>query len=258
MSDNLSPQLMSSLAEYCIRIGDTSLILGQRLAELCGHGPILEEDIAMTNISLDLIGQTRGFYSYACTLENKGRTEDDLAFLRDDRDFRNFLLSEQPNGDFAQTMLRQLLISAYQCHLFEALQSSKDETLCALAVKSLKEVRYHHRHSAEWIIRFGQGTEESRSRIMNAVEELWPYVEELFDSDETEKSLASAGLGVDSATLRESWHATIREAFDEAGLSVPEKYNSIRGSRSGKHSEHLGHLLAEMQVLHRSHPGAEW
>lgn len=258
MSNNPSPQQLQSLADYCIRIGDTSLILGQRLAEWCGHGPILEEDIAMTNISLDLIGQTRGFYSYACTLENKGRTEDDLAFLRNDRDFRNILLSEQPNGDFAQTMLRQFLISAFQCHLFDALQSSSDATLSALATKSLKEVRYHLRHSSEWIIRFGQGTDESRTRIIQAVDELWPYVEELFDADETERSLHAAGLGHDSSGLREPWHSTIREVFSEAGLEVPEKYNSIRGSREGKHSEHLGHLLAEMQVLHRSFPGAEW
>lgn len=258
MSNHKTLEIPQFLSEYCIRIGDTSLILGQRLAEWCGHGPILEEDIAITNISLDLIGQTRGFYSYACTLENKGRTEDDLAFLRNDRDFRNLLLSEQLNGDFARTMLRQLFLSAYQCHLFTALETSRDETLAALASKSLKEVRYHLRHSSEWIIRFGQGTEESRSRISNAIEDLWSYVEEMFDTDEIEQKLTAEGLAADSSTLRELWYSTIREIFREAGLHIPEKYNSIRGSRQGKHSEHLGHLLAEMQMLHRSFPGAEW
>ncbi|MFM8432345.1 MAG: 1,2-phenylacetyl-CoA epoxidase subunit PaaC, partial [Bacteroidota bacterium] len=158
----------------------------------------------------------------------------------------------------AQTMLRQLFLSAYQCHLFTALETSRDETLAALASKSLKEVRYHLRHSSEWIIRFGQGTEESRSRISNAIEYLWSYVEEMFDTDEIEQKLTAEGLAADSSTLRELWYSTIREIFREAGLHIPEKYNSIRGSRQGKHSEHLGHLLAEMQMLHRSFPGAEW
>lgn len=246
------------LAAYCIRLGDTSLILGQRLAEWCGHGPILEEDIALTNISLDLIGQTRGFYSYACSIEAKGRKEDDVAYLRDDRDFRNVLLAEQPNGDFGQTILRQFLISAFQELTYQQLLQSNDVTLAALAGKSLKEVRYHLRHSYDWLLRLGQGTEESVRRMRGAIDELWPYVEDLFDSDELEKTLAAAGLAVDSASLRTPWFALVGNALKEAGLQLPEKHNSIRGSRQGKHSEHLGHLLAEMQMLHRSFPGAEW
>ncbi|MFM2136672.1 MAG: hypothetical protein RL021_2072, partial [Bacteroidota bacterium] len=165
-----------ALFEYCLRLGDTSLVLGQRLAEWCGHGPALEEDIALTNISLDLIGQTRAFYTHACTIENKGRTEDDLAFLRSERDFRNVLLAEQPNGDFAQTLLRQFLLSSFQVLQYSGLSNSKDETLSALAQKSLKEVTYHRRHSADWVVRLGQGTDESRRRMLSAIEELWMYV----------------------------------------------------------------------------------
>lgn len=247
-----------ALFEYCLRLGDTSLILGQRLAEWCGHGPALEEDIALTNISLDLIGQTRAFYSYACTVENKGRTEDDLAFLRNERDFRNVLLAEQPNGDFAQTLLRQFLLSSFQVLQYSGLSQSKDETLSALAQKSLKEVRYHRRHSADWVIRLGQGTEESRGRMLSAIEELWMYVDDLFDKDETDEVLVKAGIAIDASSLRSEWNASVGDVLKEAGLTVPEKAYSVRGSRDGRHTEHLGHLLAEMQSLHRAHPGAEW
>jgi ring-1,2-phenylacetyl-CoA epoxidase subunit PaaC len=244
--------------EYCLRIGDTSLILGQRLAEWCGHGPILEEDIALTNISLDLIGQTRGFYDYACQVENKGRTEDDLAFLRDDRDYRNLLMSEQPNGDFGQTILRQFLMSSYFSLLFAELAKSKDETLAALAQKSLKEVQYHLRHSAEWMLRLGVGTEESARRMRLAVDELWLFTEDFFDTNEVDDVLLKAGIGVDNRMLRESWLSLVKSKMEEAHLSVPENSYAIRGSREGKHTEHLGHLLAEMQSLHRAHPGATW
>ncbi|MFM2207566.1 MAG: hypothetical protein RL213_1541 [Bacteroidota bacterium] len=247
-----------ALFSYCLRLGDTSLVLGQRLAEWCGHGPVLEEDIAMTNISLDLIGQTRGFYSYACTLENKGRTEDDLAYLRSERDFRNVLLAEQPNGDFAQTMLRQFLISSFQYVLYTGLCKSKDETLAALALKSLKEVTYHRRHSADWIIRFGQGTEESRKRLLDAFDELWIYVDDLFDASPAEADLVRSGTVVDTPSLRTEWDVFVRQVFNEAGVNIPEKHHSVRGSLDGKHTEHLGHMLAEMQSLHRAHPGAEW
>jgi ring-1,2-phenylacetyl-CoA epoxidase subunit PaaC len=247
-----------ALFEYCLRLGDTSLVLGQRLAEWCGHGPALEEDIALTNISLDLIGQTRAFYTHACTIENKGRTEDDLAFLRSERDFRNVLLAEQPNGDFAQTLLRQFLLSSFQVLQYSGLSNSKDETLSALAQKSLKEVTYHRRHSADWVVRLGQGTDESRRRMLSAIEELWMYVDDLFDSDETDQTLLKAGIAIDMAPMRKEWNMTVGEVFKEAGLSVPEKHYSVRGSREGRHTEHLGHLLAEMQSLHRAHPGAEW
>lgn len=247
-----------ALFNYCLRLGDTSLVLGQRLAEWCGHGPALEEDIALTNISLDLIGQTRAFYSYACTTENKGRTEDDLAFLRTERDFRNVLLAEQPNGDFAQTLLRQFLLSTFQVLHYSSLTNSKDETLSALAQKSLKEVAYHRRHSADWVIRLGQGTEESRRRMLCAIDELWMYVDDLFDKDETDETLIREGIAGDVSALRADWNAVVGEVFKEAGLPIPEKAYSVRGSRDGRHTEHLGHLLAEMQSLHRAHPGAEW
>lgn len=247
-----------ALAAYCMRLGDTSLILAQRLAEWCGHGPILEEDIALTNISLDLIGQTRGFYSHACALENKGRTEDDLAFLRNDRDFMNCLLSEQPNGDFAQTVLRQFLISSFQQLQYEALSSVKDETLAALAQKSLKEVNYHRRHSADWVIRLGQGTEESARRMREAIDELWMYVEDLFLTNPIDHMLVKEVNGVDAGALRKSWNDGVMRVMNEAGLSIPEKPFAVKGGIEGKHTEHLGHLLAEMQSLHRSFPGAQW
>lgn len=246
------------LSRYCIRIGDTSLILGQRLGEWCGHGPILEEDIALTNIALDLIGQTRGFYSYACELRQDGKTEDDLAYMRDEREFQNILLAEQPNGDFAMTMFRQLLISAFHRLFFESLSSSQDQTLAALAAKSLKEVTYHFRHSADWTIRLGMGTEESARRIRLAVEELWMFTDDLFDEDQLDKDAQAAGIGVSVSALRDPWNTIVANVLREAGLSVPSSFNSIRGSRSGRHTEQLGHILAEMQSLHRSIPGATW
>jgi ring-1,2-phenylacetyl-CoA epoxidase subunit PaaC len=247
-----------ALIRYCIRIGDTSLILGQRLAELCGHGPILEEDIALTNISLDLIGQTRAFYGHACALEDKGRTEDDLAYLRDERDFQNVLLAEQPNGDFGQTILRQFLISTFQSLFYTALKKSSDATLSALAEKSLKEVNYHVRHSADWVIRLGQGTDESHRRMMNALDELWMYTDDLFDMDAVDTAVAQQGTGVDLSSLRSDWDARVKTVLLDAGMTLPDKTYSVRGSRQGQHTEHLGHLLAEMQVVHRSHPGATW
>jgi ring-1,2-phenylacetyl-CoA epoxidase subunit PaaC len=247
-----------AIFEYCLRIGDTSLILGQRLAEWCGHGPILEEDIALTNISLDLIGQTRGFYDYACQVENKGRTEDDLAFLRNDRDYRNLLMAEQPNGDFGQTIFRQFLISSYYTLFFTALSKSNDETLAALAQKSLKEVNYHLRHSTEWMLRLGNGTEESARRMRTAVEELWMFTEDFFDMNDVDRILLQAGIGIDNSALRADWLHFAQDKMKEAGLLIPEKSFAIRGSREGKHTEHLGHILAEMQSLHRAHPGATW
>ena len=247
-----------ALVKYCTRIGDTGLILGQRLAEWCGHGPVLEEDIALTNISLDLIGQTRAFYTYACQIENTGRNEDHLAYLRDGREFQNLLMAEQPNGDFGQTILRQLLISSFLELFFRALKGSKDETLAALGEKSLKEVTYHVRHSADWVIRLGQGTEESHQRMLNAIEEMWMYTDDFFDMDEVDSTVIQHGNGVNLSALKSQWLDKVKLIFSEAGLPIPEKSFSVRGSRKGNHSEHLGHLLAELQVLHRSFPGAEW
>jgi len=250
--------LNKSLFEYCLRLGDSSLILAQRLGEWCGHGPILEEDIALTNISLDLIGQARAFLTYAGTVESKGRTEDDLAFFRTEREYRNFLITEQANGDFAQTILRQFLFSTYQVYLYEALSSSKDKTIAALAQKSHKEVLYHLRHSREWVIRLGDGTEESRKRITNAIAELWMFTGDLFEMDEADQQLISEGIAPDLNAIKSSWMKTVSETMEKATLALPEKSSMISGSRSGKHTEYLGHILSEMQALPRAIPGVEW
>jgi ring-1,2-phenylacetyl-CoA epoxidase subunit PaaC len=248
----------NNLFEYCLRLGDSSLILAQRLGEWCGHGPILEEDIALTNICLDLLGQARAFLTYAGQAEGKERTEDDLAYLRDELEFRNALLVEQPNGDFAQTILKQFLFSTYQYFLYDALKQSKDKTIAALAEKSLKEVAYHLRHSAEWIKRLGDGTEESRERILAALDELWIYTGDMFDMDEMDTALIKEGIAVDLNLIKVMWENKVKEVFSEATLAVPESTFMIKGSRVGKHTEHLGYILAEMQVLHRQHPDAEW
>lgn len=246
------------LMHYCLRLADTSLILGQRLGEWCGHGPILEEDIALTNIALDLVGQSRAFYSYAAELEGKGRTEDDFAYFRDEREFRNALLAEQPNGDFAQTILRQFLLSAFQYYQYTELSKSSDEKLAALAAKSLKEITYHLRHSSEWMQRLGDGTEESLSRLKNALDALWRFSGDLFNSDTLEKDLAAKSFAVDASTLRKEWEKKVKEIFQLSNLAMPENAFMLSGSREGRHTEHLGHMLAELQSLARSHPGAEW
>jgi len=247
-----------ALFEYCLRMGDNSLILGHRLSEWCGHGPILEEDIAMTNISLDLIGQTRTLLSYAADIEGKGRTEDDLAFLRDEMDFRNFLIVEQTNGDFAKTILRQLFYTAFSYHFYDRLKNSKDSTLAAIAEKSIKEVTYHLRHCSEWVIRLGDGTEESHRRMNEAIEDLWMFTGDMFAMDGTDELLIKEGIGVDLNEVKKNWNDTIKEVFERATLKLPENNFMVIGSREGKHSEHLGLLLAEMQFLPRAYPGAQW
>jgi len=254
----MNDKVKTALTEYSIRLGDSPLILGQRLAEWCGHGPILEEDIALTNISLDLIGQARAFLTYAAELEGKGRTEDDLAFLRNERQFKNLLLTEQVNGDFAQTILRQFLYSAFHVPFYKELSKSKDLTFAALAAKSLKEVMYHLRHSSEWVIRLGDGTTESKNRLENALTELWKYTGEMFDMDETDATLIAEEIAPDLSSIRKVWLDTVNEVFNTATLSVPTDVFMIKGSRKGRHTEHLGHLLAEMQYLPRTYPGASW
>lgn len=246
------------LFEYCLRLGDTSLILAQRLGEWCGHGPILEEDIALTNIALDEIGQAVAFLKYAGEVEGKGRSEDDLAYMRGEREFRNLLLAEQPNGDFGQTILKQFLVSTFQYFLFTELKNSKDKTIAALAEKSLKEVTYHFRHSSEWVKRLGDGTEESRQRIVDALDDLWMYTGDMFDMDEVDAALIKEGIAVDLSAIRSSWEKKVKEIFTDATLSIPENAFMIRGSREGKHTEYLGHMLAEMQSLTRAFPGAQW
>jgi ring-1,2-phenylacetyl-CoA epoxidase subunit PaaC len=243
---------------YCLRLGDSSLILGHRLSEWCGHGPVLEEDIAMINIALDLIGRATNILKYAGEIEGKGRTEDDLAYLRKEREFQNLLLTEQPNGDFAVTIARQFFFDVYSYFLYEALQSSTDKGLAAIAEKSLKEIKYHVRHSSEWMIKLGDGTEESHRRLQNAVNELWRFTGEMFIADEIDITLQKDGIAPDLAAVKTNWDAMVGEIFEKAKLTLPENVFMHQGSRSGIHTEHLGFLLAEMQYLQRLYPGAKW
>ena len=267
---------------YTLHLADNSLILGQRNAEWCGHGPILEQDIAITNISLDLIGQARNFYQYAAQIINNSQntegskvpslpgvpeqsewkehssvggeaSEDTLAYLRKEREYKNCLLVEQPNGDWAQTMLRQYLFSQYQYLLLQQLQNYKDEQIAAIAAKSLKEVAYHLRWSREWVIRLGDGTEESHKRMLKAIDELWRYTGEMFLPVAYEKE-----TGIDFVTLKNEWLNKINEIFSEATLPVPEKVYMQTGGKEGKHTEHLGYILTELQYLQRTYPGCEW
>ncbi len=246
------------LFAYTLRLADNALILGHRLSEWIGHAPALEEDLALGNMGLDLIGQARAFYSYAGEIEGKGRDEDKLAYFRDAHDWRNVLLVEQPNGDFAATMIRQLLFAAYAHPLYAALVKSKDQTLAAIAAKAEKEMAYHIRHSGEWIIRLGDGTAESHERAQAALDELYAYSNELFESDEVEKTLVEAGIAVEPQSLRGAWEETIQRIFADATLTIPPPSFGQTGGRKGRHSEHLGYILADMQFLQRTYPGAQW
>lgn len=250
----------SNLFEYCLKLGDNALVLGHRLSEWCGHGPILEEDIAMTNIALDLVGQARAFLTYAGEVEGKGRTEDDLAYHRDVMLFRNHMLAEQPNTDFAYTMMRQLLQSTYSYLLYKKLIGSKDKTLAAIAEKSLKEVTYHLRHAGEWTLRMGDGTDESNERAQNALNDLWMYTGELFINSDFEEELIKENIAVDNAIMEAEWHKMISDLLKRSKLNLPDSSNvkMIIGSNKGRHTEHLGHLLADMQFLPRAYPNAKW
>ena len=244
---------MSKLINYTLHLADNALILGQRNAEWCGHGPVLEQDIAITNISLDLIGQARNFYQHAATLMEDGATEDSLAYLRKEREYKNCLLVEQPNGDWAQTILRQFLFSQYQFVLFQQLQNNKDEQIAAIATKSLKEITYHLRWSSEWVVRLGDGTEESHKRMLKAIDELWRYTGEMFIPADYEKI-----SGIDFVLLKNEWLNKINEIFKEATLPVPDKIFMQTGGKKGIHTEHLGFILTELQFMQRSYPGCEW
>lgn len=246
------------LFAYALRLADNALILGHRLSEWVGHAPALEEDLALGNMGLDLIGQARALYTYAGEVEGKGRDEDKLAYFRDANDWRNVLLVEQPNGDFAATMIRQLLFAAYAHPLYAALSKSKDATLAAISAKAEKEMAYHVRHSGEWIIRLGDGTEDSHERAQAALDELYAYSTELFESDEVERALIEAGIAADPAILRGEWERTIKRIFADAALKVPPQSFAQTGGRKGRHSEHLGYILADMQFLQRTYPGAQW
>ncbi len=248
----------TDVALYALRLGDDALILAQRLGEWSSMAPELEEDIALTNIALDLLGQARFLLWRAGELEGQGRDEDALAFTRGEREFYNCLLVEQPNGDFAQTIARQLLFSSYQLDLYGALVKSADERLAGVAAKAVKEVAYHRDHAVKWTLRLGDGTPESHSRMQHAIDQLWPYTHELFEADELVEGLASAGVAVDPAGLREGWERFTVATLGEATLVVPEIRWRPSGGRRGEHTEAFGHMLAEMQWLHRSHPGATW
>jgi ring-1,2-phenylacetyl-CoA epoxidase subunit PaaC len=249
---------MAALFTYLLSLADDALVLGHRLSEWSGRGPLLEEDIALSNLALDLIGQARLLYAYAGEVEGKGRDEDALAYRREERDYRNLLLAEQPNGDFAATMLRQLLYAAFMQPFFAALANSADACLAGIAGKAEKEMAYHVRHAAEWVIRLGDGTPESHTRAAAALEELWPYTGELFDMDGDEEALLASGVAVDRRALRAAWDAQVDGVLANAGLARPASDWMQRGGRAGRHSEHLGHLLAQMQVLNRAHDGVTW
>jgi ring-1,2-phenylacetyl-CoA epoxidase subunit PaaC len=248
----------AALFDYLLRLGDDSLILSQRLGEWCGHAPALEVDLSLANLGLDLIGQATFLLGYAGEVEGKGRDGDRLAFHRDVLAFRNCLLVEQPNGDFAQTIARQFLFSTYSLGLFEALTASRDPRIAEIAAKAVKEVRYHADLAAEWVIRLGDGTEESRQRMIDGLDWFWRFVDELFDMDATELELAAAGITVDRTTLRPAFDATVDDVLRKAMLPPPDYPWPIRGGRIGHHSEHLGHLLAPMQFLPRTYPDAVW
>lgn len=249
---------MSALFTYLVRMGDDSLILGHRLSEWCGHGPVLEEDIAMTNLSLDLIGQAASLLKYAGEVEGKGRDEDALAYLRFEREYFNLLLCEQPNGDFGVTMMRQFLFDAWRKPLFERLTHSSDRQLAAIAEKSLKETKYHLKHSSEWVIRLGDGTDESHRRMQEALDALWRYTAELFYSDENERTLIETGVLPSMDGLEAEWLQTVKSVLGEATLTIPDNNWKFEGGRRGMHSEHLGYILAELQYMQRAYPGMEW
>ncbi|GAB3192434.1 1,2-phenylacetyl-CoA epoxidase subunit PaaC [Hydrogenophaga aquatica] len=257
------------VADYLLHLADNAVVLGQRNAEWCGHGPIIEEDIAMANISLDLIGQARLLYQVVAERQGGGATEDSLAYFRDATEFRNYTLLELPHHgalvgyakadmDYATTIVRNFLYSALMVLLWDRLQSSSHEQLAAIAAKSLKETRYHLRHSHDWLVRMGDGTDESHARVQAALDHLMPYTQEFWAGNELEAEAASSGLGVDVAALRPQWEAIVDESLAEATLRRSPATGYVTQGKNGLHSEHLGYLLAEMQSLARAHPGAQW
>ena len=247
-----------NLIEYILHLADNALIIGHRNSEWCGHGPVLEQDIAISNIALDCIGQARNFYQYAAELRGNGATEDSLAYLRDVTDFKNILLLELPNGDWAQTILRQFFFSTYQYFLYRQLQNSRDVQLAAIAEKALKEVTYHLRWSSEWVIRLGDGTEESKKRMLHAIDELWNYTGEMFQAADYELEAVKQGYGIDPATIKIEWDTKIKAVLEEATIPVPPDAWMHSGGKQGRHTEYLGFILSEMQFLQRANPGAEW
>jgi ring-1,2-phenylacetyl-CoA epoxidase subunit PaaC len=248
---------MSSLFTYTLRIADSSLILGQRMSEWCSNGPTLEEDIAMSNISLDMFGQANGFYQYAAQLDGT-KSADELAFRRNEREFFNHQLVEQENGNFGTTMVRNFLHDVFNFLFYTELSKSKDETLSALASKSLKEVKYHLRHSSNWLIRLGDGTGESNTKVQDALEELWMYTGELFEMDNLDAELLNNGIAVDNSALKLEWDIMVNKTLVKAKLTRPEDAYMATGGKKGIHTEYLGFILSEMQFLQRAYPDAKW
>ena len=246
------------ISEYAIRLGDDALVLGHRVSEWTRNAPFLEEDLALANTALDLIGRARMFYKYAAEVEGEGRTEDDIAYLRDCREYRNLLMHELPRRDFAFSMARQFFIDVFNQLFLARLSESSNETLAAIAAKSLKETDYHLRRSTDWMLRLGDGTEESHERLQSAIEDLWGYTHELFEMDELEQELAGQGAAVDVVALKPAWRKTVGSVLDKATIEVPEDTWSARGGREGYHTEHLGYLLTELQYMQRTYPGLEW
>ncbi|MDA9564230.1 phenylacetate-CoA oxygenase subunit PaaC [Flavobacteriales bacterium] len=247
-----------ALFDYCLRLGDSSLIIGHRLSEWCGHGPILEEDIAIINVSLDLVGQARTMLAYAGQVEGKGRSEDDLAYLRDVKFYRNYLICEQPNGDYGTTIVRQFLFDSFHYFFLKELLNSKDEFLASYAEKSLKEVTYHLQHSTKWMLRLGGGTEESHKRVAEPLEDLWRFTGELFVHNDTDRILVEKGIAVNLEKIFPLWEKHVKAVMEEATLEMPTNNWKQLGGKEGKHTEHLGYILAQMQFLPRAYPDAKW
>lgn len=248
----------NALFEYLLRLGDSNLVMAQRLSVWCGKAPVLEEDLALANVALDLLGQARLWLGYAGEIENKGRDEDALAYLRDGESFRNLLLCEQPNGNYADTTARQFFFDAWHNLLLHRLAGSQDERVAAIAAKALKESAYHLQRSSEWTIRLGDGTDESRIKMQAAVDRLWPYTGEMFETDGIDLALLAAGIACDGGALREPWLALVGNVLSEATLATPGQVWMQSGGRVGRHTEHLGYLLAEMQFLQRTYPDSRW
>ncbi len=255
MNQNVNKQ---ALFNYVLALGDDAITMGHRLSEWCRNAPFLEEDLAIGNVALDFIGRAQMFYQYAAELDDQGRSEDDLAFLRDCRDFRNLLIYELPKGDFAFTMVRQMIVDLFNMEFLEQLTKSSDERLSAIAGKCIKESRYHLRRSHDWVLRLGDGTEESHERAQRALVDIWGYTPELFMVDESEQQLVQAGIAVDRAALMSVWDNRVGQILTEAKLQKPEDSWKVEGGRRGVHTEHLGHMLSELQFLQRAYPGLQW
>ena len=247
-----------ALFKYVLRLGDNSAILGHRLSEWCGHGPELEEDIAIINTALDLLGHARSFYTYAGEVEGNGRTEDDLAYLRKEREFINALITETANGHYGDTIARQFLFDQFNYLLFSELEKSTNEAIAAIAGKSVKEIRYHLRRSTEWVLRLGDGTEESHNKIQQSFNELWSFTADMFAQDESDELIIKAGIGPDLSAIYPVWREKVKSVLTEATLDVPVDGWMQSGSKKGQHTEHLGHILSELQYMQRAYPGAEW